>query len=98
MLYWLIYDISSNSVRGKIASFCKNYGMFRVQKSSFMGDLSKNKMEMLALEIKSLDLGEEDCVFIIPSCKSCFSEKEIMGILEEEKIKEKNFIIIQNDS
>ena len=59
-----------------------------------MGDLSKNKMEMLALEIKNLNPGKDDCVFIIPSCKSCFSEKEIMGVLEEEKIKEKDFIIV----
>jgi len=94
MLYWLIYDISENRIRNKIASICKNYGFFRVQKSSFMGDLSKNKMEMLALEIKNLNLGKDDCVFIIPSCKSCFSEKEIMGILDEEKIKEKDFVII----
>jgi CRISPR-associated protein Cas2 len=97
MLYWLIYDISENRTRSRIVSICKNYGLFRIQKSSFMGDLSKNKMEMLALEIKDLSLGEDDCVFIIPSCKSCFSEKEIMGHLEEEKIKEKDFYIIQND-
>lgn len=97
MLYWIIYDISENKIRNKIVSICKNYGFFRVQKSSFMGDLSKNKMEMLALEIKELDLGEDDCVFIIPSCKSCFSGKEIMGRLDEEKIKEKDFYIIQND-
>jgi len=58
MLYWLIYDISENKIRGKIASKCKNYGLFRVQKSSFIGNLSKNKAEMLVLEIKELSLNE----------------------------------------
>lgn len=94
MLYWLIYDISDNKTRSKIASKCKNYGLFRIQKSSFIGELSKNKMEMLALEIKDLRFGEQDCVFIIPSCKSCFSDKEIMGNLDEERIKQKDFVII----
>ncbi|NCO11829.1 CRISPR-associated endonuclease Cas2 [Candidatus Pacearchaeota archaeon CG_4_9_14_0_2_um_filter_39_13] len=94
MLYWLIYDISENKTRNKIASKCKNYGFFRVQKSSFMADISKNRMEMLALEIRDLELGEQDCVFIIPSCKSCFSDKEIMGVLDEERVKSKEFVIV----
>jgi CRISPR-associated protein Cas2 len=94
MLYWLIYDISENGIRNRIVSICKNYGFFRVQKSSFMGNLSRNKMEMLALEIKNLDLGEEDCIFIIPSCRSCFSGKDIIGHLDEERVKQKDFVII----
>lgn len=97
MLYWLIYDISENKTRNKIASKCKNYGLFRVQKSSFIGNLTKNRAEMLILEIKDLKLKEEDCVFMIPACKSCFSEREIMGKLDEERLKEKGFAIFQND-
>lgn len=93
MLYWLIYDISNDQVRNKISSACKNYGLFRAQKSSFIGKLSRNRMEMLALEIKEFGLKKHDCVFIIPSCKSCFSHKEIMGHLDEEKVKEKEFVI-----
>ena len=98
MLYWLIYDISENKIRSKIASKCKNYGFFRVQKSSFIGNLSKNKSEMLLLEIKELDLSPEDCVFMIPACKSCFSEREIIGELDEERLKDKGFVIFQNDT
>jgi len=94
MLYWIIYDISENRIRNKIVSICKNYGFFRVQKSSFIGELTKNRMEMLALEIKNLELGEDDCIFIIPNCKSCFLEKEIIGKLDEERIKQKDFVII----
>lgn len=99
MLYWLIYDIKSNNLRNKISSKCKNYGLVRVQKSSFIGNLTKNEAEMLVLEIKDLKLDKEDCIFLIPSCKSCFSCKMIVGELDEERIiKEKGFIIFQNDS
>ena len=98
MLYWLIYDISENKIRNKIVSKCKNYGLFRVQKSSFIGNLSKNKAEMLILEIKELELKSDDCVFLIPACKSCFSEREIIGRLDEERLKDKGFVIFQNDA
>lgn len=98
MLYWLIYDISDNKIRNKIASKCKNYGLFRVQKSSFLGNLSKNKSEMLILEIKELELKKDDCIFMIPTCKSCFSYKEIIGKLDEERLKDKGFVIFQNDA
>ncbi|MEW6063024.1 MAG: CRISPR-associated endonuclease Cas2 [Nanoarchaeota archaeon] len=98
MLYWLIYDISNDKIRSRIASKCKNYGLFRVQKSSFIGNLSKNKAEMLILEIKGLELKPEDCIFLIPACKSCFSEREIIGKLDEERLKDKRFIIFQNDT
>ena len=98
MLYWLIYDISDNNIRNKIASKCKNYGLFRVQKSSFIGNLSKNKAEMLILEIKELELKKDDCVFMIPTCKFCFSYREIIGKLDEKKLKDKGFVIFQNDT
>ena len=97
MIYWIIYDISNNKIRSKIASKCKNYGLFRVQKSSFIGELSLNRMEMLALEFKDLEFSKQDCIFIIPSCKSCFGCKDIIGYLDEERIKQKDFVIIQND-
>ena len=93
MLYWLIYDISSNKLRNKISSLCKNYGLFRIQKSSFIGEMSKNKIEMLMLEIKSLNLGVNDCIFIIPACKSCFSEKEVIGEFNDERLKKKGYLI-----
>nr|QBM01235.1 CRISPR-associated endoribonuclease Cas2 [uncultured archaeon] len=98
MLYWIIYDITNDRIRSKIVSICKNYGFFRVQKSSFIGELTKNRIEMLAIEIRNLELGNDDCIFIIPTCKSCFSEKDIIGYLDEERIKQKDFVIIQNDA
>lgn len=98
MFYWLIYDITNNKIRSKIASKCKNYGFFRVQKSSFIGNLNKNRAEMLFLEIKELELKPEDCIFMIPACKSCFLEREIIGKLDEERLKDKGFVIFQNDA
>ncbi|MDD4878462.1 MAG: CRISPR-associated endonuclease Cas2 [Candidatus Nanoarchaeia archaeon] len=95
MLYWVIYDISSTKVRNKVVSACKNYGLIRAQKSAFIGDLTRNKKEMLSLEIGKLQTSNTDCIFMIPSCKCCFSDKEIIGTLDEERLKERDFVIIQ---
>lgn len=96
MLYWIIYDISDDKIRSKISSKCKNYGLDRVQKSAFIGNLSKNKAEMLVIEIKELVKSSGDCVFLIPSCKECFASKDITGNFDEEKVREKEFLIISD--
>ncbi|MBI5347118.1 MAG: CRISPR-associated endonuclease Cas2 [Candidatus Aenigmarchaeota archaeon] len=54
MLYWIIYDISDNKKRLKISEKCKNYGLYRVQKSAFLGNVSRNKLDMLAIELKDV--------------------------------------------
>lgn len=94
MLYWVIYDISENKIRSKVASKCKNYGLERIQKNAFMGDVTKNKIEMLSIEIQEIIKNSKDCVFIIPSCASCFSNKIIHGKFDEERFKAKDFVII----
>ena len=96
MLYTVLYDIGSNNIRNKVIMKCKNYGLVRVQKSIFMGELTKNKAEMLTIEIKKFSFSENDKVFVIPACDSCFTSKEIVGKIEENKIKDRNFVIISN--
>jgi CRISPR-associated protein Cas2 len=47
----LVYDISNDRVRGKIATFCLDYGLDRIQYSAFAGDLSRNRQEELMLKV-----------------------------------------------
>ena len=49
----LIYDIPDDNVRTKIANFCLDYGLDRVQYSAFLGDLSTNHQEELMLKIEA---------------------------------------------
>ena len=37
MLVWVIYDIVKDKTRTLIARACKQYGLYRVQKSAFLG-------------------------------------------------------------
>ena len=93
LIYWVIYDISNNSNRLKVSEECKNFGLVRIQKSAFIGKMTKNTAEMLAIKCKEI-IEKNDCVFIIPSCSNCFSDKIILGKFDEEKLKSKDFLIV----
>jgi CRISPR-associated protein Cas2 len=66
MLVWVIYDIVENKTRTLIARACKQYGLYRVQKSAFLGNLNKNEIDELSIESKDLIDEEVDSVYIFP--------------------------------
>ncbi|MEA2051410.1 MAG: CRISPR-associated endonuclease Cas2 [Euryarchaeota archaeon] len=78
MLVWVIYDISGDRIRGRIAQICKGYGLYRVQKSAFLGDLNKNELDAIALECEEL-IEESDSVFVFPLCDDCFKKIKLIG-------------------
>lgn len=65
----LIYDISDDNIRTKIANFCLDYGLDRIQYSAFMGDLSTNHQEELMLKIGQRVGKAVAKVDLFPICK-----------------------------
>ena len=47
----LVYDIPDDRARSKIADFCLDYGLDRIQYSAFLGDLARTHQEELILRI-----------------------------------------------
>ncbi|TDX59014.1 CRISPR-associated endonuclease Cas2 [Orenia marismortui] len=47
----LIYDISEDKIRNRIAETCKDFGLHRIQWSAFTGKLNHNLREELMLKI-----------------------------------------------
>lgn len=94
MLYWVIYDIGSNKSRTKVSNACKNYGLIRAQKSVFIGGLTKNRAEMLAMTVKEILGDSKDAVFLLPQCESCFASKIIEGKLDEESVRKKDYLFL----
>jgi CRISPR-associated protein Cas2 len=47
----LVYDISHDRTRSKIADFCLDYGLDRIQYSAFLGELARTHQEELMLKI-----------------------------------------------
>lgn len=65
----LIYDIPDDNVRTKIADFCLDYGLDRVQYSAFMGRLSSNHQEELMLKIEEKIGASPARVDLFPLCQ-----------------------------
>jgi len=78
MLVWVIYDITEDKLRNKVAKTCKNYGLYRVQKSAFLGDLNKNQADSMALECEDI-IATEDSLYVFPMCDDCFKKIKLLG-------------------
>lgn len=52
MRYLLIYDISHDGTRTKVADACLDYGLTRIQYSAFLGPLSAAHQRELLLKIR----------------------------------------------
>ncbi len=79
MLVWVIYDISENKVRGRIAKECKNIGLYRVQKSVFLGDTEENLVDELKVKVEDMIDREKDSVYIFPMSKTELNKAGLIG-------------------
>jgi CRISPR-associated protein Cas2 len=79
MLIWAIYDIRENKVRTKIAKYCKQKGLYRVQKSVFLGEIEKNQLDELKIESEKIIQKENDSVYIFPMCEQDFKKVILLG-------------------
>ncbi len=79
MLTWLIYDISSDKARKKVSDACKNMGLYRVQKSVFLGDLNSNRVDEIVELSRELINPKTDSLYVMPMCKDDFSKVQILG-------------------
>jgi CRISPR-associated protein Cas2 len=79
MLTWVVYDISKDRTRTKIAKRCLDFGLQRIQKSVFLGDLAPNRVDEILLFSKELLVPETDSVYIFPMCRVDFDLVRIVG-------------------
>jgi CRISPR-associated protein Cas2 len=80
MLTWVIYDISEDHTRNRIARRCLDFGLYRVQKSVFLGDLEANRVEEVILFSRDLLDLEKDSVFVFPMCRADFDKVRVEGV------------------
>jgi CRISPR-associated protein Cas2 len=71
----LIYDIVNDNTRNKIADLCLDYGLDRVQYSSFEGSLRRTHQEELMLKIKKTLGKRPGDVRLIPICEKDLAQR-----------------------
>lgn len=78
-LVWIIYDITENKPRTQIAKLCKEAGLYRVQKSVFLGTINRNRLDELSMQIEEYTNSDSDSVYIFPMCTPDFKKVSLIG-------------------
>ena len=74
----VIYDISDYKVRLKISNLCQRFGLSRIQKSAFLGNISSSRRKELVKKLRRSLKGDGNIqVFVI--CKPDFSLRVVIG-------------------
>lgn len=68
----VVYDISDDSLRTKVADICLDYGLQRIQLSAFLGDLSTNRQGELLQKIARRAGKRQVKVHLFPLCERDF--------------------------
>ena len=80
----LIYDISHDGVRAKVADACLDYGLQRIQYSAFMGELSWIHQKELLLHINRR-IGKHDAnIQLFPLDEKSWSSRRSIEQKSEE--------------
>lgn len=89
MRYVVIYDISDDNLRALVAETLKDYGLQRIQYSGFMGDLRRDKLNSLLVDLRNLIKDLVENVQLFPMCDSCLRGKKEVGKPKKYEFKEK---------
>ena len=94
MRYLIIYDISDDNLRNRISELLKDYGLQRIQYSAFIGNLRRDKLNSLTVDLRRL-IGEAvENVQIYPLCDVCFKGRREIGKPKRyELVEEKRKIV-----
>lgn len=79
MLVWFIYDIVKDKPRKKLADKAIEQGLYRVQKSVFLGNIDNNLLDELIVFAEEIIDPEEDSVYVFPMCQDDFKKVELIG-------------------
>ena len=74
----LLYDIPDDRVRTKVADFCLDYGLDRLQYSAFLGRLGANHQEELMLKIEQKIGKAAARVHLFPLCKEDWHKRQVI--------------------
>jgi len=80
----LIYDISHDGVRAKVADACLDYGLERIQYSAFLGELNWIHQKELLLQIKRR-IGKHDAnVQLFPLDEKSWTSRRVIEQKSED--------------
>jgi len=86
MIAWVMYDIENDRARSRVAKYCKQAGLYRVQYSVFLGTLDGDQKDSLELQIEEEINPEKDKVYIFPMSQDELRETTLLGQAFDKKM------------
>ena len=86
MTTWVLYDIGDDRARHKVAKYCKQAGLYRVQLSVFLGNLEPTARDTLALQLEALIDPTKDKVYIFVMNRPEMQQAQLLGQAFDKKL------------
>ena len=83
---WVLYDIADDRARTRVAKFCRQAGLYRVQLSCFLGKLTANEADELHLRILPEIDADVDKVYLFPMSKKQLQSAYLLGQAFDQKL------------
>ena len=81
-----MYDIQNDKARNRIAKYCKQAGLYRVQYSVFLGSVNSNQKDELELKIEPEINTDIDKVYVFPMSKNELQQTILLGQAFDKKL------------
>jgi CRISPR-associated protein Cas2 len=75
----VVYDISDDARRSKVADVCLDYGLDRIQLSAFLGDLAVTHQEELMLKLSKVLGKKEGNIQLFPLCARDWAGRKVIS-------------------
>lgn len=81
----VIYDITDDKTRNKVAEACKDYGLTRIQYSAFEGNANRNRRQELTQRLRRTLGRQQGNIQVIPLCERDLRLRTIIGISQDQE-------------
>jgi CRISPR-associated protein Cas2 len=88
MRYVVIYDITDDNLRALVAEALKDYGLQRIQYSAFIGELRRDELNSLLVDLRKLIKDLTENVQLYPLCETCFKGRKEVGKPKKYELRE----------
>lgn len=86
MILWLLYDIADDRARARVARHCKQAGLYRVQYSVFLGEVTADERDTLRLDVEDLIDEDVDKVYLFSLTKKELKQAILLGQAFDRKL------------
>lgn len=81
MYTWIMYDISNDKARRKVAKLCLQLGLQRVQRSVFLGKVKKKYLREFRQEVKKLVDPKTDRLYVLRTSDQSLQRMRQIGTM-----------------